>query len=496
MFRRIAIARPSLATTFRALKHPNYRRWATADFVSVSGAWMQNLGLNWLVLTMTGSAGLLGLSLLFQALPRILLGSWAGAIADRWRARRVLVVTQTLHAMLALALAAVAWTHAPLTLVYGIALLSGTVTVFDGPALGRFASQLVSRDELGNALSLGSVISSGGRILGMSLAGALVGITGEGWLFVLNSLSFVGVLVALMRIRSNRMYQLATSPPERSGAMAGLRYVLGHRSMIVVFLLSFMLSSLGRNYQVTMAAMSNGPLGTGAAGYGVLSVIFAVGTILGGFLAASRHELTLRLLLVMALATSVLQLVSGSTSVMWFFAAVVLPIAAGAVVIDTTITTRVQLDSAEDMRGRVLSAKGMVTAASGAAGGPVLGWLSEAFGPGHALQAAGVVTGMATIAVWAHLARMPERRWLPAEQKWARLSTAPDHAEAPAESADDSTTEERPHSTCEPRWVLKEGNRWAPADVVTDAPRDLAEEKSQLAQETPAGTQQSGTGHR
>lgn len=465
---------------FRALKHPNYRRWATADFVSVTGAWMQNLGLNWLVLTMTGSASLLGMSLLFQALPKLLLGSWAGAVADRWPVRRVLFVTQTLHALLALALAWVAWSGAPLATLYVLAVISGAVTVFDGPALGRFGSQLVSREDLSNALSLGSIISSGGRILGMSMAGVLVGVTGERWLFVLNALSFLGVLVAIMRVRSESMYELAASTPGRTGATAGLRYVFGHRPMIVVFLLSLVLSSLGRNYQVTMAAMSNGPLGAGAAGYSLLSVVFAVGTVAGGFLAASRPELTLRILLGMALATSVLQMFSGAAPTLLVFAAVLFPIAAGAVVIDTTMSTRVQLDSDEDMRGRVLSAKGMFTAASGAIGGPALGWLSEQAGPGHALQVAGLVAALATVAAWVCLARMPERRSMPAGLKWAHLTVT--HTEAPSETSATSEVpenepsvdepsgrpdEEAPLPSRGPRWLIKDRIRPDPDRVPT-----------------------------
>ncbi|WP_310268607.1 MFS transporter [Haloactinomyces albus] len=458
------------------MKHPNYRRWATADFVSVTGAWMQNLALNWLVLMMTGSASLLGLSFLFQAAPRVLLGSWAGAVADRWPVRRILFVTQTLHAVLAVALAAVAWTGAPLPALYGIAVISGTITVFDGPALGRFGSQLVSREDLSNALSLGSIISSAGRILGMSLAGALVGVTGEGWLFLLNGLSFLGVLVAIQRVRPESMHQLATSTPERAGAKAGLRYVLGHRPMIALFALSFVLSSLGRNYQLTMAAMSNGPLGTGAAGYSLLSVVFAVGTVLGGLLAASRSELTLRILLGMAMGTSVLQMLSGTSSALLIFAAVIFPIAAGAVVIDTTLTTRIQLDSDEEMRGRVLAAKGIVTAAAGAVGGPVLGWLAEQAGPGYALQLAGLITTLATAAAWIHLARMPERRDMPAHRKWAQLTVA--HSGAPSaeqpQSAQQVETEQPPENqptdaapapARNPRWLMRIDK---PAEVKPD----------------------------
>ena len=135
-----------------------------------------------------------------------------------------------------------------------------------------------------------------------------------------------------------------------------------------------MLSGLGRNYQVTMAAMAEGPLQAGPAGYGTLSAVFAAGTVLGGLIAARLRELPVRLL----------------------FAAVVVPIAAGAVLIDTVMSTRLQLDSAEDMRGRVLAVQATVAAAAGAVGAPLLGWLCEHLGPAPALTVAGVCTLVAT----------------------------------------------------------------------------------------------------
>lgn len=405
-----------------ALKYPNYRRWAAADFISVTGTWMQNLGLNWLVLSMTGSAGLLGLSLLFQTAPKVVFGSWAGSIADRVPANRVLMITQSAHALLALWLAFAAWHGSSLPVIYGIALLSGVISVFDGPALGRYASQLIPRETLGNALSLGSVLSSAARILGMSAAGVLVGVSGQGWLFAVNAVSFGAVIVALSRIRAPALFTLTKSPPERAGAMAGLRYVRDHRPLIVLFLLAFALSSLGRNFQVTMAAMADGPLDAGAEGYAVLSVVFAVGTILGGLVAAARPELTLRLLLGMALASGIAQALSGSASTLFVFAAALLPIAVGGVIVDTTMTARMQLDTAEEMRGRVLAAKSIVSAAAGAVGGPLLGWLCEVIGVGHALEIGGIVTALMTVVVWALFARMPERRALPYAQRWIRLA--------------------------------------------------------------------------
>ncbi|RKT89117.1 Predicted arabinose efflux permease, MFS family [Saccharopolyspora antimicrobica] len=442
--------RASAAPMFRALKHPNYRHWATADFVSVTGAWMQNLALNWFVLVKTGSPAMLGLSLFFQTLPGVVLAPLAGAMADRWPTRRVLFTTQGLHGVLALVLAGVAWVDGPLSVVYATALIGGVVTVFDGPALGRFGSQLVPREDLSNALALGSIISSGGRILGMGLAGALVVVTGVPLLFLLNALSFAAVLFAISRVRPEGMFQLATSAPGRAGAIAGLRYVFGQRPLVLLFLLSFVLSCLGRNYQVTMAAMSAGPLQAGAAGYGVLSVVFAAGTIAGGFVAAACKQLTLRLVLVMALVTSVLQFFSGAAPTLEIFAAVLFPIAVGAVVLDTATSTRIQLDTDEDMRGRVLAAKGMVTALSGAVGGPLLGWLSEVSGADHALEVAGLVTALATAVAWMLFARSPQRRAMPAHTRWAHL-VPPSAATAAESSGGTRRVPDRPSRG--PRWT-------------------------------------------
>ncbi|MFC7715305.1 MFS transporter [Nonomuraea recticatena] len=152
--------------------------------------------------------------------------------------------------------------------------------------------------------------------------------------------------------------------------------------------------------------MAAGPLGAGAVGYGLLSTVFAVGTVLGGIFAASRPRLTMRLLLVTAFLASVAQALSGLVPGLWPFAALLLPIAAGAVVIDTTIGARVQLGSPDELRGRVISVLGLVSAAAGALGGPLLGWLSDAMGPRLALQIGGVSTTAATLLAALALARV------------------------------------------------------------------------------------------
>src|SRR5687768_1701439 len=132
---------------FRALRGRNYRLWAFADLISVTGSWMQLIGLNWVVLDRTGSATSVGISVLLGTLPSVLLGPWAGSIADRLPVRRIILTCQSLHAVLAALLALVVWQGASITAVFALTFAAGLVSVFDGPALGRFGGQVVSRDD-------------------------------------------------------------------------------------------------------------------------------------------------------------------------------------------------------------------------------------------------------------------------------------------------------------------------------------------------------------
>ncbi|MFE2753092.1 MFS transporter [Actinosynnema sp. NPDC059335] len=408
---------------FRALRGRNYRRWAFADLVSATGSWMQLVGLNWVVLDRTGSATSVGLSVLLGTLPSVLLGPWAGALADRLPVRRIILVCQVLHAALAALLALAVWRDAPMAAVYALTFAAGLVTVFDGPALGRFGAQVVPREDLGNAVALGSVLSSTGRILGMSGATVLAAALGSPALFLINSVSFLAVVVAVLAVRRDELHPLGGSPVDRVGVAAGLRYVAGSGRLLLLFALGFALSALGRNYQVTMAAMS-----PDATTYGLLSTVFAIGTVLGGLAAAARRALTVRLLLAAACATSLLQVAGGLAPGVAGFALVLLPIAAGAVVIDTTMSTRVQLDTADGMRGRLLAVNSAVGAAAGAVGAPLLGWLCERVGAPQTLVLAGTLTLLATVFVAFVLAAPPHRRAVLAH----RVLRRPPHPAPPA----------------------------------------------------------------
>ncbi|MEV6815201.1 MFS transporter [Micromonospora sp. NPDC051296] len=400
--------------TFAALRHRNYRIWAAAGLVSVVGTWMQVLGVNWYVLAETGSATSMGLAVLLQAIPMLLLGVWGGSLADRLPARPVLIGAQLAHAALAAGLAMVAFTGAGgLPAIYAISLATGAVSAIEGPIMGRWCSTLVDRESLGNALALGSLTHSAGRILGMSAGAVVVAVVGPGMLFAINAASFLAVVAALFAVRERELHTggpVAEAEVADTSIRAGFRYLLRQPVVLVALAMAFVLGSLGRNYQVTMAAMSDGPLGAGASGYGVLSSVFAVGTVVGAFLAARRRELGYGVLVAAGLLASTLQIVAGLAPGTLSFAAVILPIAAAAVVIDTTVGTRAQLDTDYAMRGRVLAVVGVTGSVAAAVGAPLLGWLSEHAGPRQTLVLAGVVTAVATAAAGLALDRLRGRR--------------------------------------------------------------------------------------
>ncbi|MFY1616709.1 MFS transporter [Micromonospora sp. WMMD736] len=400
-----------MGATFAALRHRNYRIWALAGFVSVIGTWMQVLGVNWYVLKETGSATSMGVAVLLQAAPTLLLSVWGGVLADRLPARPLLITAQVAHAAFAAGLAAVALTGVGgLPLIFGISLASGAVSAIEGPVMGRWSSTLVDRETLGNALALGSLTNSAGRILGMSLGAVGVAVVGPALLFGVNAASFAAVVVALLAVRPGAVASaVAADGPTRHGVRAGFSYLRGQPVLLLALALSFVLGSLGRNYQVTMAAMSDGPLAAGASGYGVLSTVFAVGTVVGALVAARRRSLSYGTLVGAGLLASGLQIVAGLVPGVWSFAAVILPIAAAAVVIDTTVGTRAQLDTDGAMRGRVLAALAVTGSVSAAVGAPLLGWLAEHAGPRQTLVLAGSVAAIATTAAAVALDRQHGR---------------------------------------------------------------------------------------
>src|SRR5690606_9652750 len=268
--------------------------------------------------------------------------------------------------------------------------------------------------------------------------GVLVAMTGPATLFLANAASFLVVVAVMYLLRpiapgaavdatpgaagdagadgtagDSRAPQDGPEPgtPVPTTAWAGLIYLLRDPRVLITLGLALLLGSLGRNYQVTMAAMSAGPLAAGPDGYGILSTVFAAGTVAGGLLAARAGRVRLTQLAALGVGMSVLQGLSGLSPWLWSFAAVLVPIAAAAVVVDTVVATRLQLDNPLALRGRVLGAVASRGPLAGAVGAPVLGGLSDQLGARGARGVAGprtVAGGALALVGYAALRRRRE----------------------------------------------------------------------------------------
>ena len=396
--RLLAHALPPPAAT-RALRHPAFRRWAGADALSMLGSWAQALALSWLVLDLTGSTTALGLSIALQSLPLLLLGPWGGAVADRVSLRPLVAATQGAQGLVAAGLALLALTGtASVGVLQVLSLLLGLVMVVDGPAHGLFAQQLVPEEDLPNATAIGSVTSSGGRVLGMALGGAAVATVGPAVMFGANALSFVVVMALVLRVPAAEIRELPRATAQAGSVRAGLRYALLRQDLLVLLGLVLVTSSLGRNFTVTTAALVDGPLGGGASGFAAVSTFFAVGALVGGLLAARFRALNVRVVLVSAGAAAAGQVLAGGSASLVVLEALMLPVAAACVVLDTAVSAHLMTSTPAAMRGRVLALRGVVSAAAAASGAPLLGALADVAGARSAMSGAGVVVLAAVVA--------------------------------------------------------------------------------------------------
>src|SRR4051795_12921710 len=207
---------PALRHSFNSLEVRNYRRYFAGQLISLSGTWMQTVAAVWVILTLTGSGVAVGLTTALQFLPMLLIGAWGGLLADRIPKRRLLITTQALMAIPAVALFAVTATGVVTPwMVYLAVFAMGTVNAVDNPTRQSFVFEMVGPDRVVNAVSLNSVIVQMARIVGPAMAGLLIAGFGVVPCFALNALTFVAMIVALWGMDPRGLHVEPTAPRER-----------------------------------------------------------------------------------------------------------------------------------------------------------------------------------------------------------------------------------------------------------------------------------------
>ncbi len=368
---------------------------------------MQRVAQDWLVLDLThGSGTALGITTGLQFLPLLLFSLWGGVIADRYSKRRILMATQASMGVLALVLGVLALTHSvAIWQVYALAFAGGMVTVVDNPTRQAFATEMVGRSGLANAIALNSAVFNLARIAGPAVAGLVIAALGTPAAFLVNAASYGAVLISLKLMRVSELQVVERMPRAKGQLLEAMRYVKERPALWMTMVLIFFVATFGMNFQVTNALMSRVVFHTGAGLFGLASAVFAVGALGGALLAARRARPTLTLLLGTAFAFSVLEVISGLMPGYWSYLIMLVPTGLALLTFTTAANSAVQLGTTADMRGRVMGLYMLFFLGGAPIGSPLVGWAAEAFGPRVSLLAGGVISGVATAVIGLMLAR-------------------------------------------------------------------------------------------
>ncbi|HQJ34432.1 MAG TPA: MFS transporter [Rhodoglobus sp.] len=420
----VAMQRPAWRDTFSALRLHNYRLYVVAQLISNTAGWMQRIAVDWLVLELTGSVALVGLTIALQFLPTLVLGAHAGVIADRFSKRAVMLVCQAVGGLLNLVLAILAITgHAQLLTVYALVLAVGIAQVFDGPARSVFITEMVGARHLRNAISVNASIFHLGALVGPALSGLLIVAVGSGWAIGLNVVAAAIGIVLLLAIRSADLHPAPRAPNTKGQVREAVRYIMGKPSLFWTLVIVGVVAIFGMPMPALLAGVADSVYGTGATGYGLYNSLAAVGALTGALASARRSSLRLRTIIFSALLYGLAMTLLGLAPFYPVFLALLVGVGLSRLMLMTAGETMMQFSSNLAIRGRVMAFWAMVIVGGQAIGGPLMGFIAEQIGPKNALVVAGAVPAVAAVAIALLLARSGrlKMRVTPRRGRWVAI---------------------------------------------------------------------------
>ena len=400
----------ALRRSVSSLRVPNYRRYFAGQVVSVSGNWMQIVAEVWLVLKLTGSGTAVGVVTALQFLPILLFGAFGGMLADRVSKRRLLAITQAAMAVPALTLFALYVTGSVEPwMVFALVFLRGTINAIDNPTRQSFAIEMVGADRVVNAVSLNSVIVHASRIAGPAVAGVVIAVWGVGPCFLINAVSFGAMIAALWSMDPRQLDHPPALPREPGALRAALRYVRATPGLRVPLLMMALVGTLSFNFIVLIPLLARFSFDGGASSYAGLMTAMGVGSVLGALVAGARGRVSNRLLVGSSAAFGAFILVLAAAPTIEVAAAALVPLGAASVTFAAGVNSALQLAVTPDMRGRVMALYSMVFLGSTPVGGPLSGWLAEAWSPRAALVVGGAAALIAAAGARVAFSRVATR---------------------------------------------------------------------------------------
>jgi MFS family permease len=369
---------------------------------------MQRVAQDWLVLTQLthNNASALGLVMALQFGPQMLMLPWSGFAADFFDRRKLLIATQAAMCACALGLGLLTVTGlVELWHVYVFAFTHGCAAAFDAPARQTFVSDLVGEADLPNAVALNSTSFNAARMVGPALAGLLIAGVGTGWAFLVNALSFGGVLCSLMFLRVGDLHPSRRAARTPGSFVEGFRYVWKRPDLRAILLMLFLIGTFGLNFSLFISTMAVTVFHADAGGYGLLASMMAIGTVTGALLAAGRERPRIELLLAGAATFAVGCAMAAIMPNYWLFGATLVVIGVSALTITNSTNSLMQLSTEPAMRGRVMAIRLAIAMGGTPIGAPVVGWVADRFGPRWALGVATAAGVCAAIVMIHYLAK-------------------------------------------------------------------------------------------
>jgi MFS family permease len=389
----------------RALNHPDFRRFFTAQVISQLGSWMQSVAQSWLVLELTNSPLRLGLLGTLQFGPFLLFSLVSGAIVDRLPRRRLLIVTQIIFAIQSFLLALLVWTgHGAYWWIAILATIAGVANTLDQPARQAFVTSLVGRADVLNAVALNSVALNATRIVGPAAAGLLIGQLGVAPAFFLNGLSFLVVVLALTSLAEPPRPTAPAGTTVFAQIAEGVAYAWRSPRVRLFLALLFAVSFPVFNFSVYVPLLARTVLGLGPPGFGLLMTALGLGSVLGALVvgAWSGERPSLKVVVTAGIFALAGLLGFGLLRSVWTIAACLVATGFFGVIVVTGCNTTLQLEAPDPLRGRVLSLYMWVYFGLYPIGAFAIGAMSERWGVSRALFTAGIfgLAVLTMVGVW------------------------------------------------------------------------------------------------
>ncbi len=401
--------------TFASLgRHRNYRLYFFGQVVSISGTWMQNIAMYWLVLSLTQSPLAVGLLSIARFGPFTLFALFAGTIVDRFDNRKTVMLTQGTQMVLAAALTLLALTGVVQPWhVMAIAFLGGSVLVLDAPARQGLTFQMVGRDELPNAIALNSTLFNLGRVIGPAIAGAMIAGVGVGWCFAANTASYFAVLASLGLMRASELYPLVRqgTPTLWRGTREGLAFVRRTPRIVAVLMTTVVFSSLLFNVNVLLPILTKETLNAGPEVFGVIMATFGAGALVGALATATVGRSSWRLAATGAVGYAVCELAIAPLRAVSLVAGMLFLAGICFTIYTANANTTVQLEAPDHLRGRVLGIYFYAWNGLAPLGALLVGWLCEVGGTELAFLVLGVSGLLAVAYSSVHLVRTRGQSW-------------------------------------------------------------------------------------